>query len=103
MHGAPFQDHIFSGEKKTTHTRGYEVPDTSRESTLSKNLEPTLDAIRSVMRGTGEMTRVRDCVLELQSVKGRAISLSPALNTLLEDVIQIGVRLIGIDIQSQKS
>ena len=103
MHGPPFQEHVFSGEKKTTHPRGYEVPDTSRESTLSKNLEPTLDAIRSVMRGTGEMTKVRDCVLELQSVQGQASSLSPALSTLLEDVIQIGARLISIDIQSQKS
>ena len=103
VHGAPFREQIYSGEKKIIHPRGYQVPDTSPESKLSKNLEPALDAIRSVMRGGGEITRVRDCVLELQSAQGQARSLSPALSALLQDVIQIGDRLISIDIQSQRS
>jgi len=56
-----------------------------------------------VMRGEGEMARVRDCVLELQSVQGQTKTLSPALNSLLQDVTRIGARLISIDIQSQKT
>ena len=101
-HGAPFRELVYSGEKKMMHSRRYEIPDTSGESMLSKNLEPTLNAIKSVMRGEGEMARVRDCVLELQSVQGQTKTLSPALNSLLQDVIQVGARLISIDIQSQK-
>jgi len=101
-HGAPFRELDYSSEKKITNPRRYQFSDTSGESALSKEIEPTLGAIRAVMRGDGEMARVRECVLELQSVQGQARSLSPALNTLLEDVIQIGARLISIDIQSQE-
>ena len=102
-HGAPFRELVYFGEKKMMHPRRYEIPDTSGESMLSKNLEPTLNAIKSVMRGEGEMARVRDCVLELQSVQGQTKTLSPALNSLLQDVTRIGARLISIDIQSQKT
>ena len=55
------------------------------------------------MRGDGEIARVREYVLELQSVQGQTSSLSPGLNALLEDVIQIGARLISIDIQNQEA
>lgn len=102
-HGAPFREFLCSNENKISSPRRYQFTDTSGESTLSKNIEPALDAIRSVMRGEGEMTRVRDCVLGLQSIQGQANSLSPALSALLQDVIQIGARLISIDIQSQKT
>jgi hypothetical protein len=102
-HGAPFREFPCTTEKKITSPRRYQFTDTSGESTFSKNIEPALDAIRSVMRGEGEMARVRDCVLELQSVQGQARSLSPALSALLQDVVQIGARLISIDIQTQKT
>ena len=102
-HGAPFRELGYSSEKKITNPRRYQFSDTSGESTLSKDIEPTLGAIRAVMRGDGEMAKVRECVLELQRIQGQASSLSPALNALLKDVIQIGARLISIDIESQKA
>ncbi len=102
-HGAPFRELDYPSEKKITNPRRYQFSNTSGESSLSKDIEPTLGAIRAVMRGDGEIARVREYVLELQSVQGQTSSLSPGLNALLEDVIQIGARLISIDIQSQET
>ncbi|MEE2875014.1 MAG: hypothetical protein VYD09_00580, partial [Chloroflexota bacterium] len=101
--GAPFRELDYSIEKKITNPRRYQFSNPSGESSLSKDIEPTLGAIRAVMRGDGEMARVREYVSELQSVQGQTSSLSPGLNALLEDVIQIGARLISIDIQSQET